>query len=62
MKEFVIALAIVFVIAVFIFYPIAVIWSINLLFGLTIPFTFSTWCATVVLSSLFAAKITVNKK
>jgi hypothetical protein len=62
MKEFVIALAIVFVIGFFIFYPIAVIWSMNTLFKFAIPFTLETWAATVVLSSLFAAKITVNKK
>ena len=62
MKEFLIALAIVFVIALFIFYPIAVIWSMNTLFKFAIPFTLETWVATVVLSSLFAAKITINKK
>jgi hypothetical protein len=61
MKEFLIALLIVLVIALFVFYPLAVIWSLNLLFGLTIPFTFSTWCATMVLVGVFTARITVKK-
>jgi hypothetical protein len=61
MKEFLIALAIVFVIGFTIFYPLAVIWSLNLLFGLTIPFTFSTWCATMLLIGVFAARVTVKK-
>jgi len=29
--------------------PVAVIWSVNTLFGLTIPFTLQTWLATVIL-------------
>jgi len=61
MKEFLIALAIVFVIGFIIFYPIAVIWSLNTLFGLTIPYTFSTWCATMILVGVFAANIVVKK-
>jgi uncharacterized RDD family membrane protein YckC len=61
MKEFLIALVIAFAIAFIIFYPIAIIWSLNLLFGLTIPFTFSTWCATMVISGVFAARVTVKK-
>ena len=61
MKEFLIALLIVLVIAFFVFYPIAVIWSINTLFGFTIPFTFNTWCAAMVLIGVFTARITVKK-
>jgi hypothetical protein len=61
MKEFLIALLIVLVIALFVFYPIAVIWSLNLLFGLTIPYTFSTWCATTLIVGVFAANIVVKK-
>lgn len=61
MKEFLAALVIVLAIGFTVFYPIAIIWSLNLLFGLTIPYTFSTWCATMVISGLFAARVTVNK-
>lgn len=61
MKEFLIALVIVLVIAFFVFYPFAVIWSLNTLFGLTIPFTFSTWCAAAFLVAAFTARITVKK-
>jgi fatty acid desaturase len=61
MKEFLIALLIVLVIAFFVFYPIAVIWSLNTLFGFTIPFTFSTWCAAGLLVGVFTARITIKK-
>jgi len=61
MKEFLIALAIVFVIGFIIFYPLAVVWSLNLLFSLTIPYTFSTWCAIMILVGVFAARVIVKK-
>ena len=61
MKEFLIALAIVLAVGLVVIYPIAVIWSLNLLFGLTIPFTFNTWCATMILIGVFTARITVKK-
>ena len=55
------AFVIVLVIGFTIFYPLAVIWSLNLLFGLTIPYKFSTWCATMLLIGVFAANIVVKK-
>ncbi len=61
MKEFLIALVIVLVIGFIVAYPLAVIWSLNTLFGLTIPFTFKTWCATMVLVGVFTASVTVRK-
>jgi hypothetical protein len=32
--------------------PIALIWSLNALFGLGIPFTFKTWLAACVLGGV----------
>ena len=61
MKEFFIALLIVLVIGLIVIYPIAVILSLNTLFGLTIPITFKTWCATSVIVGVFAARIAVTK-
>jgi hypothetical protein len=61
MKEFLVALLIVLVVGLAVIYPIAVIWSLNTLFGLTIPFTFINWCATMVLIGVFTARITVKK-
>jgi len=61
MKEFLIALVIVLVIAFFVFYPIAVIWSLNNLFSLTIPFTFKTWASTLIIVGVFATRVTVKK-
>ena len=37
--------------------PLATIWALNTLFPvLSIPFTFDTWCAAVILGGLFSAK------
>jgi hypothetical protein len=49
----------VFIIALVILGPIAVIWSLNTLFPvLAIPMGFDTWCAVVVLSGVFKTTIT----
>ena len=41
--------------------PICVIWAINTLFpSITIPYTFTTWCAAAILCNIF--RVTVNKK
>ena len=49
----------VFLIAMVCIGPLAVIWSLNTLFPvLAIPTTFDTWCAVVVLSSVFKTSIT----
>lgn len=53
MKEFD-QLVIVLIIAVSILVvlgPVITIWSLNLLFGLAIPVTFWTWCASFWLSA-----------
>ena len=50
MKELLIALLIMFAIALFIYIPLALVWALNTLFPmLNIPFTFSTWAAALVL-------------
>jgi hypothetical protein len=56
-----VVLAVLFVLALVIFGPIATIWSINTLFPITnIPYNFDTWCAVVILGGVF--KSNVNKK
>lgn len=42
-------------VAAVVLFPLAFIWSLNVLFSLTIPFTFSTWVASFLLLSLFSA-------
>ena len=42
--------------------PYAAIWSLNTLFALTIPFTFDTWCAAVVLSGIVSGNHFVTFK
>ena len=42
--------------------PYAAIWSLNTLFALTIPFTFDTWCAAVVLSGIVSGNNFVTFK
>lgn len=44
-----IAACILFCIALAIFAPLGTIWAINALFGLAIPFSFKTWCASILL-------------
>ena len=42
--------------------PIAIIWSMNVLFpSLAIPFSLDTWCAVVILSSLFTTNVNLKK-
>ena len=57
-----ITLLIIFVAAILIVIgPILIIWSLNTLFGMGIPFTIWTWLSVVILGSVFKAKITINK-
>lgn len=36
--------------------PIVVIWSLNTLFALAIPYTFKTWLATAFLTMVLSAR------
>lgn len=54
-------LLIVFAICVIIFGPLALIWSVNTLFGLTIEYGFFQWLAAAVLAGAVKANVTVNK-
>lgn len=47
--------------------PFAIIWSLNILFHTEIPYTWKTWAATVILSSIVygssaASNYSKNKK
>lgn len=42
--------SVLLVIIIVILGPLGVIWSLNTLFGLTIPFTLNTWAASACLS------------
>lgn len=47
------------VVAIIVFGPLALIWSLNTLFPVVnIPYTFETWAAAVILPSLFRVNIT----
>ena len=64
MKELLVAVLIMFVIASIIFAPLAFIWSLNTLFPvLNIPYTFSTWVAALFFTSLFGGGLAtkINK-
>ena len=50
------------VILLVIFGPFATIWALNTLFpALVIPYTFETWVAVVLLSSVIKSNVKVNK-
>ena len=42
--------------------PLASIWSVNTLFGTTIPFTFDTWCAALILGSVVSGQSLLSFK
>jgi len=50
--------AIGLIIFALVFGPLITIWALNTLFPLAIPYSFTTWSAVVVLSSLFKVNIT----
>lgn len=56
-----IILLIVLAVLAIIFWPFAIIWAVNTLFGFTIAYTFINWLAVIVLSATFG-KTTVNTK
>jgi len=64
MNESEIAFIGICVIAGIIFGPLISIWALNTLFGLSIPFTFATWFASLWISGIIAggAKMAVNNK
>ena len=59
-----IALAIVLIIFLLAIGPFLVIWSWNVLFGVTllIPYTLETWAAIVLLGAFLRANVTVKRK
>ena len=45
-----------------VFAPFATIWALNTLFvSLAIPYTFETWAAVVILSSVVKSNVSVKK-
>lgn len=58
----VILFVIAIVAVIFVFLPLAGIWSLNTLFGLAIPYTFDTWCAAFVLSAILSGSGAKFKK
>ena len=54
---FLIALAI----AAIVFGPWALVWALNTLFALTIPYTLKTWAAALLLSAPFVSKVSYKK-
>jgi hypothetical protein len=52
-------LVILLIVGLLILGPLLTIWALNTLFpALAIPYTLSTWAATVILGGLFTAKVT----
>ena len=44
-------------VALFLLSPLVTIWALNLLFATAIPFTLSTWFATVWITALLVTKV-----
>jgi hypothetical protein len=60
MKVFGVLVAITLVIAFLIWWPFAVIWAVNTLFGTAIAFTWTNWLATLVLTGIFQRSSVAN--
>ena len=62
-NNFNVLVAVVIVVLIIVFGPIATIWALNTLFPtLAIPYTFETWCAAVVLGSVIQGTNFSSKK
>ena len=62
MKNNIIAMTLILVaIVAIIFGPLALIWAINTLFGLTIEYGFFQWLAALVLAGAVKSNVNVNK-
>lgn len=62
MKAFGVVALVVFIILLVVFGPFFTIWAANTLFPvLAIPYTFETWCATILLAFFFKGNVTVRK-
>jgi hypothetical protein len=57
-----IVLIVIFVGLVIWLAPLASIWSINTLFGTTIPFTFDTWAASLILGGVVSGQSFLSLK
>ncbi len=54
--------AVVAILALLVFWPFALIWAVNTLFGLGIAYTFWTWLAAFVMMAAFGkTNVSVNK-
>lgn len=63
MRNLGIGAILVLVIILVVFGPFFTIWALNTLFPvLAIPFTFETWCATILLGMFLRGNVSVSKK
>lgn len=49
------------VVCVIAFGPLALIWALNVLFGLALPYTLKTWAAALILGGLFGCSSARSK-
>lgn len=56
MKNLGIAGLIALIVVVIIFGPLCTIWALNTLFALNIAYSFETWLATILLTSIVTGK------
>ena len=58
---FLMLLMVLFFIVMLVLGPIATLWSLNLLFGLSIPVTIKTFFATMWLCMVLGARVSFNR-
>jgi len=54
--------ALLLIVALIVFLPLGLIWSLNTLFGLAIAYSFKMWLAAFVLLTVFPRGISKDRK
>ena len=55
------AILFVGILSIITFTPLVSIWAVNTLFGLAIAYTFKTWLASLIITSILSPSVKVTK-
>jgi len=61
MSRLVMLFVILIVLGIVVLYPLGIIWSVNTLFAMEVPYTFKTWTAAFLLTAIFSPVAYVGK-
>lgn len=61
MSDLVMLFVILIVLGIVVLYPLGIIWSVNALFATGVPYTFKTWMAAFLLTTIFSPAVYAGK-